>query len=97
VRLLFIIYTFPGPGCCAFIDCEGLNDRRTTTDWTIQHRDFREDVIRRDGHACVVTQEEEPQCDAVHLIPHRKGDEVRFVLNSYNHLNSTLFSSTLKK
>ena len=83
------------PGRCAFVDYECSNDRIATTG-TTRRRDFRDDVVRRDGPACVVTQEEEYDCDAAHLIPHSKGDKVRFVVSSYNHL-MTLFSSTLKK
>jgi hypothetical protein len=97
VRLLFQCLDFPGP--CAYVDYEGLNDRITTSDGTqvIQRDDdFRKDVIRRDGPACVITRREQAHCDAAHLIPHSKGDEVRFVVRSYNHL-MTLFSSTLKK
>jgi hypothetical protein len=40
---------------------------------------FRTDVMERDGNACVVTRVE--GCDAAHLIPHSKGDEVRFVVS----------------
>jgi hypothetical protein len=43
------------PGLCAFVDYEGLDDRITTTEETARHVDFRGDVIRRDGPACVVT------------------------------------------
>ena len=88
------VSTFPGP--CTFVDIEGLNDRITTTEGTARRRAFRDDVLRRDGPACVVTQVGERDCDAAHLIPHSKGDEVRFVVRSYNHL-MTLFSSTLTK
>ena len=84
------------PDCCAFVDYEGLNDRITTSSGTIRCADFRGDVIRRDGPACVVTQVVKDDCDAAHLIPHSEGDEVRFVVNSYNHL-MTLFSSTFEK
>ena len=84
------------PGRCVFVDYEGLNDRLTTTEATTRRADFRDDVIRRDGRACVVTQEGEDHCDAAHLIPHSKGDEVRFVVSSHNHL-MTLFSSTLEE
>ena len=80
---------------CAFVDHEGLNDRITTTEGTTGLRSFRADIIRRDGPACVVTQIEEDHCDAAHLIPHSRGDEVRFMVSSYNHL-MTLFSSTLE-
>ena len=94
MRLLFSVST--SPGRCAFVDYDGLNDRITTTEGTGRRSDLRADVVRRDGPACVVTQVEEADCDAAHLIPHSKGDEVRFVVSSYNHL-MTLFSSTLRK
>jgi hypothetical protein len=84
------------PGRCAFVDYEALNDRITTTEGTTRRSDFRAAVVRRDGPACVVTQVEGSRCDTAHLIPHSKGDEVRFVVSSYNHL-MTLFSSTLNK
>ena len=95
MRLLFTVSRL-SPGRCAFVDYECLNDRITTTEGTACRRDFRDDVVRRDGPACVFTQVEEGACDAAHLIPHSKGDEVRFVVSSYNHL-MTLFSSTLKE
>ena len=88
------VSTFPGP--CAFVDIEGLNDRITTTEGTARRADFRDDVLRRDGPACVITEVGVRHCDAAHLIPHSKGNEVRFVVSSYNHL-MTLFSSTLTK
>ena len=86
--------TSPVP--CAFVDYEGLNDRITTTDGTARRVDFRECVLERDGPACVVTQAQGEDCDASHLIPHCKGDDVRFVVSSYNHF-MTLFFSTLDK
>ena len=89
------VHTSPSPGACVFIDHEGLNERKTTTDGTVRRWNLRQDVIRRDG-ACVVTGTEASSCDAAHLIPHSKGDGVRIVLNSYYHL-IMLFSSTLKK
>jgi hypothetical protein len=94
VRLLFSVST--SPDRCAFVDYQGLNERLTTTEATTSRRDFRADVVDRDGPACVVTQVEEGRCDAAHLIPHSKGDEVRFVVSSYNHL-MTFFSSTLRE
>ena len=84
------------PGRCAFVDYEGLNDRITTTEGAPRSGDFRDEIIKRDGPTCVITQVEKDDCDAAHLIPHSKGDEVRFVVSSYNHL-MTLFSSTLRK
>src|SRR5882762_3468999 len=46
------VSTSPGP--CAFVDHEGLNDRITTTEGTTRRGDFRNDVVRRDGPACVI-------------------------------------------
>jgi hypothetical protein len=86
------------PEDCAFVDHQGLDDRSTltSTDQTPRRHDFSGDILRRDGHACVVTHLPEWVCDAVHLIPWSKGDEVRFVINSYKYW-MTLFSSTLQK
>jgi len=84
------------PDSFTFIDYQALNDRITTAQGSTRDGDFRSNVIRRDGQACVVTQEEEGGCDATHLIPHSKGDEVRFVVSSFNHF-MTLFSSTFKE
>ena len=81
------------PEDCVFVDHQGLNDRLTATSQTQRRHDFRRNVIRRDGHACVVTLEPELSCDAVHLIPRSKGDEVRFVGSPDNYF-MTLFSST---
>ena len=68
------------PEECAFVDSdEGSNDRLTSTAQTPRRAHFRDDVIKRDGPACVITQAEEGHSDAAHLIPHSKGDEVRFV------------------
>lgn len=80
----------------AFVDHEGLNNRLTSTEQTTCRYNFRGDVIQRDGHVCVVTQEAEEDCDAAHLIPHSKGDEVRLVVSSFNYL-MMLFSSTWQK
>ena len=84
------------PGSFTFIDYEALNDRITTAEGSTRTGGFRSNVKRRDGGACVVTGMGASHCDAAHLIPHSKGDEVRFVVSSYNHL-MTLFSSTFKE
>ncbi|KAH9980933.1 hypothetical protein BGW80DRAFT_1247775 [Lactifluus volemus] len=59
----------------AFVDREGLNNRLMATNQTLCCPDFRNDVMRRDGPSCVVTQLAEEGCDAVHLIPQSKGNE----------------------
>jgi hypothetical protein len=84
------------PEDCAFIDHQGSNDQLTSSELTHCRQGFRTDVIRRGGHACVVTQVAGVLCDAVHLIPRSKGEEVRFVVRSYNYL-MTLSSSTLQE
>ncbi|KAI0289867.1 hypothetical protein BC826DRAFT_1106805 [Russula brevipes] len=60
---------------CAFIDSEGLNGRMTATVGTAGLHRFRENIIQRDGPACVVSHMRKEVCDAVHLIPRSKGDE----------------------
>jgi hypothetical protein len=71
------------PEDCAFVDHEGLNDRLTLSSSSTEQMpccdDFRHNVIQRDGHACVVTQDAEDICDVVHLIPWSNGEEVRFL------------------
>ncbi|KAI9453975.1 hypothetical protein BJY52DRAFT_1286604 [Lactarius psammicola] len=61
-------------GDCIFVDYEGLNDRVTSTVPSDRPNDFRDDVIARDGTACIVTRHPAGHCDAAHLIPRSKGD-----------------------
>jgi hypothetical protein len=93
VRLLFSVPT--SPEAFAFIDFQGFNDCLTATIQTPRYERFRGDIIKRDGRACVVTQVKKEACDTVHLIPRSKGDEVRFVVSSYNYL--MLSSSILQE
>ncbi|KAI0256171.1 hypothetical protein BJV78DRAFT_1169751 [Lactifluus subvellereus] len=69
------LYYYSPSENCIFVDHEGLNDQITTTSRTARRYNFREEVIRRDGSSCVITQRPEDECDAVHLIPRSKGDE----------------------
>ncbi|KAF8959530.1 hypothetical protein BDZ97DRAFT_1390100 [Flammula alnicola] len=41
---------------------------------TTRMAEFRNEVAQRDGRKCVLTGLEETVCDAVHLLPHSKGD-----------------------
>ena len=84
------------PGDCVFVDNQGLNDKLTSTVLTQRRSNFRADVIRRDGNACVVTQVAGWDCDAIHLIPRSKGDKVGLLISSYNYW-MTLFASTLQE
>jgi len=61
-----------------FIDCEGLNERVTSSALTQRSADFRREVKERDGEFCIVTKELAFSCDAVHLISKSKGDEVTY-------------------
>jgi hypothetical protein len=83
------------PGNIAFVDYEGLNDR-TSLEGSTREGGFRNSIMQRDGPACVVTEVQKAACDAAHLIPDSKGNEVKFVVSSYDHL-MTLFSSTFKE
>ena len=82
MRLLLSVSTSPGD--LVFVDHQGLNEQLTSSAQTARRGSFRNDVIRRDGPACVVTKAEKADCDAAHLIPHSKGDEVRFVVSSFD-------------
>ena len=66
------------PEDCIFVDYEGLNDRITSTNQTSGRENLRATVVRRDG-SCVVT-EPAAICDAAHLIPRNKSDEVMFTI-----------------
>ena len=60
-----------------FVDLKGLNERVTTSSATTARRSrrFREQIVERDG-SCVITGEAAEHCDAAHLIPRGKGNEV---------------------
>jgi len=69
---------FAPPGSCIFVDYAGLNDQTTSTSQTPRRYNFREDVEERDGEVCIITQQ--GGCDAAHLVPNSKGDEVTLVI-----------------
>jgi hypothetical protein len=50
--------------------------RVTSSISTSRRNSFRNEVAERDGEVCVLTGFEETACDAVHLLPHSKGDNV---------------------
>lgn len=58
------------------IDCHPLSDGITSSEKTQRRSSFRKNVMARDGEHCLVTNEYEDVCDAAHLIPRSKGDEV---------------------
>jgi hypothetical protein len=54
-----------------------MDDRTSyTSDVTSRRADFRDDVVNRDRR-CAVTGTGTAQCEACHIIPHPKGDQVR--------------------
>ena len=63
-----------------FVDYHGLDEKITTTAQTPCRRAFRDDALERDGPFCVVTEVPTDICDAVHLVPQSKGDDVRFMI-----------------
>ena len=58
-----------------FVDSKGLNERVTSSASAQHSGEFRGQILQRDG-SCVITGEEAELCDAAHLIPSVKGDEV---------------------
>jgi hypothetical protein len=78
---------------CTFVDHEGLNEQLTSTSLTPHRYDFRQGIIRRDGSFCVITQDPASYCDAAHLIPRCKGDEVMSIVSLCDPL-MTFYSST---
>jgi len=61
-----------------FADPKGFNDCLTSSSLTLCRSDFRSDIFRRDGGRCVITAYDGDECDAAHIIPLSKGDEVLF-------------------
>ncbi|KAF9498838.1 hypothetical protein BDN71DRAFT_1442797 [Pleurotus eryngii] len=57
------------------IDPGFLHERITSSVLTARRAGFREDVLRRDGNLCVVSQVPGSYCDAAHLSAHAKGDK----------------------
>jgi hypothetical protein len=70
-----VIETGPYP----LIDHQALNGRITSSASTRRRTDFNESVVQRDGNLCVISSESAPLCDAAHIIPLAKGDEVNIV------------------
>ncbi|KAH9072334.1 hypothetical protein EDB83DRAFT_2362411 [Lactarius deliciosus] len=67
-------------GSCIFVDYNGLNETLTSTDSTPCRHDFRDEVIKRDGESCTITGQSADICDAAHIIPRCKSDEVVFAI-----------------
>ena len=65
---------------CIFVDYHGRDEKITTTTQTPCHYAFRDNALERDGPFCVITKVPTDICDAVHLVPKSKGDDVRFMI-----------------
>ena len=66
-------------GSCIFVDYSAINERVTNSEQTNHCTNFRRDVVQRDGR-CMATQCGAHYCDAAHLIPYGKGDDVRIFI-----------------
>lgn len=65
-------------GGARLVDVDAVNDRASVTSnskLTICQRNFRTNVIERDG-TCVITDDLEEYCTACHILPHAKGSNV---------------------
>ena len=59
------------------VDPAALDDRTSNTSHlTVRRADFRQRMVDRDA-TCAKTNEPAWLCDALHIIPHSKGDNVR--------------------
>jgi hypothetical protein len=82
------------PGDHHLIDHNAMNDRMTSSVKTLRSSRFRDEVMARDGSRCVFTRADGDICDAAHIIPKSKGDEVSsFIASSYCLTKSTLSTS----
>ena len=65
-----------------FADVDAINDRTSSSSVLSDRReDFRDRIVGRDG-TCVCTGEIPLLCVARHILPHSKGDNVRFFKNT---------------
>jgi len=59
-----------------WLDIEMMDDRASyASGRTSRRADFRQDIINRDG-TCVMTGTPPENCQACHIVPHSKGDQV---------------------
>jgi hypothetical protein len=82
---------------CIFVDYTEVSiDQKTSSSLTDHRYKFREDVIQRDGLFCVFTRQLVEDCDATHIIPRSKGDEVKLIIILCD-TSIMFYSSTLRK
>lgn len=95
-RVVCGIVSYHSQGEFIFVDLDGLNDEVTlSTDSSGCCTDFRKNIMERDRF-CVVTQEYAEDCDAAHLIPSTKGDDVSFI-DILHGLLMTVYYSTFRR
>ena len=87
---------FPYPETFIFIDPYCLDEQMTSTADTPRSPIFRSDIMARDGESCIVTGVDESHCDAAHLMPKCKSDEVPFMIILCG-FSMMLCTSTLRK
>lgn len=65
-----------------FADVDAIDGRTSNSSVLPDCReDFRDKIIERDG-TCVFTNEMADLCDACHILPHSKGNNVCFFKNT---------------
>ena len=57
----------------------------TSSVTTARRETFRDEVAERDGNCCALTSYPAITCDAVHLVPHSKGDKVSCLRSVFPH------------
>jgi hypothetical protein len=73
------------------IDPDIQDTHMTSSVHTDRWNRFRNDIVARD-RSCLITGCEEIFCDAVHLVPHSKGDAVCYI---YSHFQPFLLITTI--
>ncbi|KAF8345413.1 hypothetical protein F5887DRAFT_1192054 [Amanita rubescens] len=76
-------YYFVSEGSPRLVDVDAVDDRTSiTSNLTIRRRDFRTNVVERDG-TCVITDDIDEYCTACHILPHAKGSN--YISNVVHH------------
>src|SRR6266545_4887790 len=70
----------PYPETFIFVDPYCLDEKMTSAAHTNGSSNFRMEVMTRDGPFCVVTGLDESDCEAAHLMPLSKSDEVTIMI-----------------
>ena len=84
--LLAKIFIYLFIGDYHLIDFRAMNDRVTSSARTPRSSNFRSEIIERDGPVCVFTEAGGVDCEAAHLLPLSKGDEVYIFVTQRHRL-----------